>query len=324
MPREGYQLKTIEAYGLSKELSINNLKKIIKTIKGISQAKKIIKEFKPDVVIGTGGYICGAVILAANKLKIPTMLHESNAFPGKAVKMLAKKTNVIMVSFETAIGRIPNAKKIVLTGTPTREVKKNITNSDKIKEIEKYSLNPAKPTVLVFGGSQGAKRINETIIDLAVKKLNKRYQILLVAGQKQYEEVKKELSQKKLDINKLDSIKIVPYIYEMVEAMNMADIMVCRSGATTITEIAKLGKPAIFIPLPNVSHNHQQYNAEVLEAVNAAKIIDNNKLNAEDLNKKIEAMLEKETLRVMGENAKKIAINDTQERIYKEIKLLIS
>ncbi len=297
---------------------------MIKTIKGLSQAKKILKEFKPDVVIGTGGYICGAVIMAASKLKIPTMLHESNAFPGKAVKMLAKKTNVIMVSFETAIGRIPNAKKIVLTGTPTREIKQNITVSDKIKEIEKYSLNPAKPTVLVFGGSQGAKKINETIIDLSVKKLNKKYQILLVAGQKQYEEVKKELKEKGLDINKLDGIRVVPYIYEMVETMNMADIMVCRSGATTITEIAKLGKPAIFIPLPNVSHNHQQYNAEVLEEVNAAKIINNDNLKAEDLNKTIEEILDKDILKEMGENAKKIAINDTQERILKEIKLLVS
>ena len=297
---------------------------MIKTIKGLSQAKKILKEFKPDVVIGTGGYICGAVIMAASKLKIPTMLHESNAFPGKAVKMLAKKTNVIMVSFETAIGRIPNAKKIVLTGTPTREIKQNITASDKIKEIEKYSLNTAKPTVLVFGGSQGAKKINETIIDLSVKKLNKKYQILLVAGQKQYEEVKKELKEKGLDINKLDGIRVVPYIYEMVETMNMADIMVCRSGATTITEIAKLGKPAIFIPLPNVSHNHQQYNAEVLEEVNAAKIINNDNLKAEDLNKTIEEILDKDILKEMGENAKKIAINDTQERILKEIKLLVS
>lgn len=324
VPRAGFLLKTIEAYGLSKKISLDNLKKMLKTIKGISQAKKILKEFKPDVVIGTGGYICGAVILAANKLKIPTMLHESNAFPGKAVKMLAKKTDVIMVSFETAIKRIPNAKKVVLTGTPTREIKQNITMSDEIKEIEKYSLNPAKPTVLVFGGSQGAKKINETIVDLAVKRLNKKYQILLVAGQKQYEEVKKELNIKGLDINKLDGIKVVPYIYEMVEAMNMADIMVCRSGATTITEIAKLGKPAIFIPLPNVSHNHQQYNAEVLEEVNAAKIINNDTLNSNDLNKTIEEMLDKGVLKEMGENAKKIAINDTQERIYKEIKTLVS
>ncbi len=276
------------------------------------------------MVIGTGGYICGAVILTANKFKIPTMLHESNAFPGKAVKMLAKKTDVIMVSFEDAMNRIPNARKVVLTGTPTKEIRSNFTLSDKIKIVEKYSLNPAKPTILVFGGSQGAKKINDTIIDLVLKKLNKKYQILLVTGQKQYEPVKDELTKKGLNLEKIDGIKVVPYIYEMEEVMNATDIMVCRSGATTVTEVSRLGKPAIFIPLPNVSHNHQQYNAEVLEKINAAKIMDNNTLNAEDLNKNIEEMLDKNCFKVMGEQAKKIAINDAQDRIYKEIKMLVN
>ncbi len=319
MPRAGYELKTIYAYGLSKNISIDNLKKMIKTVKGLSQAKKIIKEFKPDVVIGTGGYICGACILAANKLKIPTMLHESNAFPGKAVKMLAKKTDVIMVSFEDAIARIPNAKKVVLTGTPTRNIDINFSLNDKVKEIEKYSLNPAKPTVLVFGGSQGAKKINDTIVELVSKKLNKKYQILLVSGPKQYDSVKDALSEKQMDINKIDGIKVVPYIYEMAEIMNASEILVCRSGATTITEITKLGKPSILIPLPNVSHNHQQYNAEVLEKIDAAKIIGNDELNAEKLNKTIEEMIDKDVLKTMGQNAKKIAIDNAQDRIYNEI-----
>ena len=322
VPRAGYEIKTIDAYGLSKKISIDNLKKLFKTIKGISQAKKIIKEFKPDVVIGTGGYICGAVILAAHRQKIPTMLHESNAFPGKAVKMLAKYTDVIMVSFEDAMSRIPNAKKVVLTGTPTRNLEKELTLNDKVKEIEKYNLNPAKPTVLVFGGSQGAKKINDTIIDLAEKRLNKIYQIILVSGQKQYDVVKQELKQRGLDIENLDGIRIVPYIYDMAEIICTADILVCRSGATTVTEASKHGKPAIFIPLPNVSHNHQQYNAEVLEKVQAARIIKNENLNAEDLNFLIEQMLEKDILKIMGENARKIAINDVEDRIYNEIRLL--
>ncbi len=179
----------------------------MKTIKGLSQAKKIIKDFNPDIVIGTGGYICGAVILAAHKQKIPTVLHESNAFPGKAVKMLAKKTDVIMVSFEDAISRIPKANKIVLTGTPTRNINMNLSINDRVKEIEKYSLNPSKPIILAFGGSQGAKRINDTIVDIAVKKLNKKYQILLAAGAKQYDNVKEELSENKLDINNLERNK---------------------------------------------------------------------------------------------------------------------
>ena len=131
VPRAGYKLKQVEAYGLGK-----NIIKNFKTFKGIFQAKKIIKEFKPDIVIGVGGYICGPVLLAAHKLKLPTMLHESNAFPGKAVKMLAKITDTILISFEDARNRIPNAKKIVLTGTPIKINTKEITESQK-KEMLK-------------------------------------------------------------------------------------------------------------------------------------------------------------------------------------------
>ena len=321
--RAGYDLKTIEAYGLSRKISIDNLKKMIKTFRGMSQAKKIVKEFKPDVVIGTGGYICGAVIMAANKLKIPTMLHESNSFPGKAVKMLAKKTDVIMVGFEDAISRIPKAKKVVLTGTPTRRLKNNLNLAEKISLKDRYKLNAAKPTILVFGGSQGAKAINDTIIELAVKKLNRNYQILLAAGQKQYDSVKQELKSKGLNIDNLDGIKIVPYIYDLQEVMCVAEILVCRAGATTVTEIANLGKPSILVPLPNVSHNHQQYNAEVLKNIDAAKIIKNDELNANRIHEQIEEMLGKGIIEKMGENAKKIAIENSQDRIYSEINKLI-
>ena len=207
IPRAGYNLQTIDAYGLSKEISVNNLKKIIKTIRGFSQSKKIIKEFKPDIVIGTGGYICGAVITSANKLKIPTMLHESNAFPGKAVKMLLKRTDVVMVSFEEAKKRLPKAKKVVVTGTPVKSLKKELSLSEKIALKEKYKLNPAKPSILAFGGSQGAKVINDAVIDIVAKKLNRNYQILLSSGQKQYDYVKEELKKKGLKIDNLERYK---------------------------------------------------------------------------------------------------------------------
>lgn len=131
--RAGYPLKTIEAYGLSKKLTIDNMKKMWKTLKGYGQAKKIVQEFKPDIVIGTGGYICGATILVANSLKIPTLLHESNSFPGKAVKFLAKKTDTILVSFPDAIPRIKKAKNIVYTGTPVKIKKREYS---KVQETE--------------------------------------------------------------------------------------------------------------------------------------------------------------------------------------------
>ncbi len=316
VPRAGYKLKQVEAYGLGK-----NIIKNFKTFKGIFQAKKIIKEFKPDIVIGVGGYICGPVLLAAHKLKLPTMLHESNAFPGKAVKMLAKITDTILISFEDARNRIPNAKKIVLTGTPIKINTKEITESQKKEMLKQINLNDEKPIVLIFGGSQGAKKINEAVIDLLSQNKKLNYKIVLSAGEKQYNNVIEQCKEKKVDISEKSDIRIFPYIYDMGEIEKISDILVCRSGATTIAEISAIGKPAIFIPLPNVSNNHQTYNAKVLENLNAAKIIKNDELTGQKLDNTINLMISnKENLKVMGENAKKISITNIEDKIYKEIK----
>ena len=291
VPRAGYELKTIDAYGLSKKISIENIKKMYKTLKGYGEARKIIKEFKPDIVIGTGGYICGATISAAHSLKIPTLLHESNAFPGKAVKMLANKTDTILVSFEDARSRIKNAKNIVYTGTPVKIRKKEYGINEKNSIIKSTGLNETKPIVLIFGGSQGAQKINDAILGILKNKLNKDYQIIWATGPKQYDRIKEILEENNVYINHLENAKIVPYIYNMEEMMNVSDLIVARSGAMTITEISNLGKASILIPLPNVSGDHQLHNAKVLENIGAARIILNNELNYENLNSNIEEII---------------------------------
>ena len=322
VPRAGYKLKTIDAYGLSKKVSIDNIKKMCKTLKGYGDAKKIIKDFKPDIVIGTGGYICGATISAAHKLKIPTLLHESNAFPGRAVKMLAKKTNTILVSFKDAIPRIKKSRNVVYTGTPVKISKKEYSIDKKVKIIKDMGLNEAKPIILVFGGSQGAKKINEAIIEIVKNKLNKNYQIICASGPKQYDVIKEELENS--NINNIENIKIVPYIYNMEEVMNVVDVIVSRSGAMTITEISNLGKPSILIPLPNVSHNHQLHNAKVLEKIGAAKILLNDKVEGSLLNKTIEEIiLNRRNMEQMGKNALKISTNNVEDKIYDEIRKLV-
>lgn len=291
-----------------------------KTLKGYGEAKRIIKEFKPDVVIGTGGYICGATISAAHSLGIPTLLHESNAFPGKAVKMLAKKTDTILVSFEDAKDRIKNAKNIVFTGTPVKITKKNYGINEKLKIIKEIGLNETKPIVLIFGGSQGAQKINEAILGILENKLNKKYQIIWATGPKQYDIIKESLQDKNININNIENAKIVPYIYNMEEIMNISNLIVARSGAMTITEISNLGKPSILIPLPNVSGNHQLYNAKVLENVGAAKIILNDELDGNKLNEQIEkVVLDKNKEMQMSENSLKVSTNNVEEKIYREI-----
>lgn len=324
VPRAGFELKTIEAYGFSKKLTITSIKKNIKTYKSIKLVDKIIDDFKPDIVIGTGGYICGPVIMSANKKKIPTVLHESNAFPGLAVKLLAKKTNTILVGFEAAKRSLKKAKNVVVTGTPTKIKKQNLNEEAKQKQKKSLGLDSVLPTVLVFGGSQGARRINNALLELIQKEKNKNYQIMWATGAKNYDDVKQYLEEKGKLINNIKRVQIVPYIYNMEEVMNIADLIVCRSGAITITEIAKLGRPAIFIPLPNVSHNHQEKNARVLEGLGAAKIILDSQLTEEKLSSTIqEIILDKEKLEQMGQNAQKIDIDNVEDKIYAEIKKLV-
>ena len=324
VPRAGYGLKTIEAYGLSKKISIANFKKMWATLMATGKARKIIKEFKPDIIVGAGGYICGPVVWAASKEKIPVILHESNAFPGKAVKMLAPKAETILISFEEARSRIPNARNIVCTGTPVKIVKKEYSQEEKKKILTSIGVNGNKPIVLVFGGSQGAQKINEAIIGILENKMNKDYQIIWATGPKQFDIIKEELASKNIDINNIENAKILPYIYNMEEIMNVSNIIVARSGAMTITEISNLGKPSILIPLPNVSQDHQLYNAKVLENAGAAKIILNNELNKNNLEDEIERIIKNpQLMHEMEEKAFSKSVTDVQEKIYKEIKKIV-
>lgn len=324
VPRAGFELRTIEAYGINRKISMSNIKNMFKTLKGLKEAKKIVKEYKPDIVIGTGGFICGPVLMAAKKYKMPTVLHESNAFPGVAVKLLAKKVDTILLGFEDAKQRLPKAKKIVVTGTPTKIKKIQLSKIQKEKMIAELGLEKNLPIVLVFGGSQGAKSINSTLIDIIKSKANKNYQIIWASGPKQYDIIKETLKEDKIDINKIDNVKILPYIYNMEEIMNLVDVVIARSGAMTTTEIAITGKPAIFIPFPFATENHQEYNARVLEKIGAAKIILDKDLNKESLSSTLNEILkDKNKLVQMSKNAEKVAISDVEEKIYKEIEKLI-
>ena len=324
VPRAGYELKTIEAYGLSKQISIQNFKKICTTLKATGKARKVIQEFKPDVIVGAGGYICGPVVWAAKKENIPVVLHESNAFPGKAVKFLAKKADTVLISFEEARSRITSAKNIVFTGTPVKIEKKEYTQEDRKTILNTGGLKENLPTILMFGGSQGAQKINEAVIGILENKLNKQYQIIWATGPKQYNIIKEQLAQKNIDIENIENAKILPYIYNMEEIMNVSNVIVARSGAMTITEISNLGKPSILVPLPNVSQDHQLYNAKVLADVGASKIILNNELTKDNLNKEIENIIKNpEKMKIMEEKALSKSVKNVPEKIYKEISKVI-
>ena len=324
VPRAGYDLKRIEAYGIRRTISIDNFKNMLKTLHSFKEARNIVKELKPDIVIGTGGYICGPVILAAKKYKIPTILHESNAYPGVAVKFLSGKVNTILVGFEDAKKRLPKANKIVVSGTPTKLRKKDLSVEEIAKIKQELKIKNDLPIVLAYGGSQGAKSINTALIDIIENKLNEKYNIVWAVGQKQYDNVKEEIERKGLSINNIKNTVIVPYIYDMEDVMNVADLIVARSGAMTITEVEIVGKPAIFIPFPFATENHQEYNARVLADRGAAKIILDKDLNKDILNNEILSIIEnKELKKQMGENSQKASIQNVEDKIYEEIEVLL-
>ena len=323
VPRAGYELKRIDAHGIQRKINIENFKNLYATFKSIGKAKKILQEFKPDVVIGTGGYICVPTVIAARQMKIPVVLHESNAFPGVAVRLFKNKANKILVGFEDAKKRME--KNVIVTGNPIKIKKLNLSEVEKNKIKEELGLKTDKPVVLVFGGSQGAKSINKSFIEIISNKKNKNYQIIWAAGPNQYEDIKVKLEEVNIDIENIENVKILPYIYNMEEVMNACDLVVCRSGAMTITEISVVGKPAIFIPFPFATENHQEYNARVLVNVGAAKIILDKDLNSEILEKNIENIVNsKKILKQMGLNAEKVAVPKVEEKIYNEIKDVIS
>ena len=272
-------------------------------------------------MIGTGGYICLPVGIAASKYNVPIVLHESNAFPGVAIKMLAKKAETILVGFEDAKERIKNAKNVVVVGNPSKVKKLNFTEKQKQEIINKIGLTDlSKPIVLVFGGSQGAQKINESFINIISKKLNKDYQIIWATGPNQYDMIKTKLQSLNISINNIPNVKILPYIYNMEEVMNCVDLVVSRSGAMTITEISIVGKPSIFIPFPYATENHQEYNAKVLEKVGAAKIILDAKLDDNILNSTInEIISDKEKMCRMSENAHAVEIKNVEDKIYVEL-----
>lgn len=312
VPKAGFDIEFIHARGLYGGFSFKNLKTVSELFKGISEVKKIIREKKIDLVIGTGGYVTAPAIIAALKLKVPTLIHESNALPGKTTKWLSAKVDTVAVGFKEAISKLPNGKHVVYTGNPTKLA------GDLQKEEMKKKLNISKPLVLVFGGSQGAKKLNDAMIDFINGTKLDKYDIIYATGPKNYNEIVSKIE------NRSTTARIEKYIYNMEEVMSAADIAVCRSGALTVTELGIVGLPAILIPFPYAAENHQFFNAKTIEDNNAGIIIDEKDLTSEKLKETIEMLLsDKKRLTKMAVNAKREDMKDAISKIMDEINLIV-
>lgn len=314
VPDAGFDIEFIDVEGLKRRLTLENIRVIFKTIRAISKCKKIIRRFRPDVVICTGGYVSGAVIYAAHAMRIPSIIHEQNVYPGVTVRISARYADVVATSFKETSRHVKHAEKCVFTGNPVRE---EIITMGRQAARKALGLDE-RPFLLAFGGSLGAQRINDAVIGyIKMGAYKSDVQLLFGTGTRNYEEVMQSLSDANIKIEKYPNIKIVPYIYNMSEAMAAADIVISRAGAITISEITALGKAAILVPSPNVVHDHQKTNANLLEKLGAAVVIDDSDLTPELLKDKIDYLLgNKETLYNMGKNAKKLGVTDAAAKIY--------
>lgn len=320
VPDQGIDFKTLEIQGFKRSMNLNGIKTNLKTIElfmsSIKSAKKMIKEFKPDVVIGTGGYVSGSLLYAASRLKVPTIIHEQNSAAGVTNKFLARFVDKVAISFESVSDQFP-MHKVILTGNPRAQQVAGMVPNERLSE---FGLKTDSPTVMIFGGSRGAPSINKAFID-AVPLLNERdYQVLFVSGQVHYENVQAALANTTLNSN----LAFVPYISNMPEVLPDLKAIVGRAGATSLAEITALGIPSILIPSPYVTNDHQTKNAQSLVKEDAAILIPEPELTGASLVKALDTLFETpEKQHAMAKAAKKSGIPDASDRIIEVIETII-
>ncbi len=321
VPAAGYDFYTIDVRGFQRKITVKNICRNIVAVKKMFsssvRARKLLKELKPDVVVGTGGYVSGPVLREAVKLKIPTAIHEQNAFPGITTKALASNVDRVMLAMGEAKKHLNLNKNPIITGNPVRG---ELTAIGRQEARKRLNMDNKRPMILSFGGSLGAKPINESIVGvIRAHNGTGKYYHIHATGKSGYESTVKLIKDECGELS--PEIIIREYIDDMDVCMAAADIVICRAGAITLSELAVCGKPSVLIPSPYVAENHQYHNAMTLKNVSAAEVIEEKNLTREKLAQTVcEVLEDKEKLASMKKNALEAAIPDSKERIYKVIK----
>jgi len=309
IPKRGIPYEGIEVYGLSKNI-FKNIKNVFLIGNSYKKCIKLLKEFKPDIVLGFGGYVTYPVIAAAKRLNIKTFLHEQNSIVGKTNKFLAKDVDLVAVSFLSTIDKFKNAKKVVYTGNPCGEA---AINSKDIRKSD-VGLDNKKKLVIVVAGSLGSKTMNDKLKEFLRLSKKSDYQVLFITGKAHYDEF--------VEGTRFGSnVKVLPYLDNLAGLMKNADLIVTRAGASTMSEILALSLPVVFVPSPYVANNHQYYNAKEIVSNNAGIMIEEDNLNGEVLFKTINELFnDKQRYDIIKMNLKNMGKIDSSEIIVKEIK----
>ncbi len=313
----GYKIETIDIQGFTRKLTLSNIATAFKAMTSVSKAKKLISKFMPDVIIGTGGYASWAAVRAGEKMGIPTLIHEQNAYPGMTTRKLSKSADKVCLSYEESRKYFEDAKgSIIMTGNP---VSPKLYGYEYRVNRAEMGISPEKTFVLSFGGSLGATCINDNVLNMVKKLLDNNPDLIYrhVSGRRDYKRCLELAAEKGLD--KYDNFCLYEYMYDLPKQMSAADVVISRAGAITITEASFLGKASILIPSPNVAENHQYKNARVLEKANAAVLIEEKNLTPDKLFETVNELVnDVEKRRTFENNIKKFASVSAVEHIVKE------
>ena len=316
IPAAGYKIVGLPVAGLYRSLSLKNFSVLIKLLKSLNKAKKIIKEFGPDVVVGVGGYASGPVLRQAGRMGIPTLIQEQNSYAGVTNKLLAKRASVICVAYD-GMGKYFPSEKIKKTGNPVRQNFENLKSLQE-KAFSFFNLKKEFPVILVLGGSLGAGTINNSLSENINKLKDSDCQWLWQTGKYYFENVKALVS-----LSFSENISVHGFINRMDYAYAAADIIVSRAGAGTISELCLVGKPVILIPSPNVAEDHQTRNAEALSTRNAAVLIADNQAVKTLVDEAIKLISDKDKRSMLSANILTMADREADIRIAEEVLKLI-
>jgi len=313
IPSHGIKYEALEIYGFSKNNMLRNIKNISLISKAKKKCKTLMEDFKPDIVLGVGGYVTYPVVSMAKKLGIKTFIHEQNSLPGKSNKMLENGCDLVAVSFPKTLNSFDKAKKVVYTGNPCGESAIVSQKMDK----KKLGLTENKKLILMVAGSLGSETLNNKMKEFLLHSEGKDYEIVYITGKSHYETFIEGIEFSK-------SIKVLPYLDNLPSLMKSCDLIITRGGASTISEVLALELPAIYIPSPYVANNEQYYNTLEIVEQGAALMIEEKALNAIDLSKKVDELINDDVkYNGMKSKIKKLGVKNSSELIYEHIKDLI-
>ncbi|MBP5493365.1 MAG: undecaprenyldiphospho-muramoylpentapeptide beta-N-acetylglucosaminyltransferase [Clostridiales bacterium] len=313
VPSMGYPFEVIRASQLPMKPSLKTIRAVREFLKGRKMCRALIRQHKPDVVVGTGGFVCSPLIAAAHKEKVPILLHEQNAFPGRSNRLMSRYAKTVCTSFKGMEHYFNKKAKIVFTGNPIRSV---FSTVDRASCRQQIGLKDDDILILAMGGSLGARTVNESIVELAKKCTDEHVKIILSVGKQRYKEVSEEAK------NWPKSIEVFEYISNPEVYLAAADLFIGRAGAITCAEVQAVGLPSILIPYPYAAQDHQTYNAKTFVDGNAGLLVPDSEAVEKLPSMALELIYDKEKLENYRRNARSLAIYDAATRICEEVKAL--